>query len=320
MKIISQQQVEQSLSFEQLIPALKKAFSEKFTMPQRQVLQLDIENTEDKSAFALLPSWNNEVIANKMFTYFPDNNTEQGLASLYSKIMLFSRKTGEPLALVDGTSVTYWRTAAVSALASQLLSRENSENLLLFGTGHLAPYLLDAHLNVRGLKHITICGRNSRKIDELITVFSARYPEVKFAACLTNNDNALPSHVNKADIICCATGAKTPLFNGEWLSQGTHIDCLGNHNVDARECDSQTVAKARVFVDSKINNLAEAGELLIPISEGKFAAENIVAELTQMCSVSSPLRNNDTEITLFKSVGTAISDLVAAYSVYLANK
>jgi len=325
MKIISQQQIEQSLTFPTLIPLLKQAFSEKFTMPQRQVLLLDEDNDQNKSAFALLPSWNNEVIANKMFTYFPDNDVAKGLASLYSKIMLFSRKTGEPLALVDGTSVTYWRTAAVSALASQLLSRENSERFLLFGTGNLAPYLLHAHLSVRPLKQITICARNMAKITSLIETFSALYPNVSFAANLltSNQKEELSSLVNKADIICCATGAKTPLFKAEWLSAGTHIDCLGNHNSDARECDTQTVLKSRVFVDSRINNLAEAGELLIPISEGNFSAEDIVAELSEMCEQAQnhqQLRQNEKEITLFKSVGTAISDLVAAYAVYQANE
>ena len=320
MKIISQQQVEQTLNFEQLIPALKQAFSETFTMPQRQVLLLDANNEQDKSAFALLPSWNNEVIANKMFTYFPNNDISQELASLYSKIMLFSRTTGEPLALVDGTSITYWRTAAISALASQLLSRENSENFLLFGTGNLAPYILTAHLSVRGFKNITIYGRNSNKVTALINEFSARYPQVNFTACSTNDETMLAEYVNKTDIICCATGAKTPLFKGEWLSAGTHIDCLGNHNVDARECDTDTILKSQVFVDSKVNNLAEAGELLIPINEGVFSAEQIIGELSDLCKSQETLRKNADDITLFKSVGTAISDLVAAYTVYKAYK
>jgi 1-pyrroline-2-carboxylate reductase [NAD(P)H] len=307
MKIINAQQVEKTLSFEQLIPLLKQTFKEQFTMPQRQVLRLDEDNSQDKSAFALLPSWNNEVIGNKMFTYFPNNKTEQGLASLYSKIMLFDRKTGEPLALVDGTSITYWRTAAVSALASQLLSRENSQQLVLFGTGNLAPYLLHAHLTVRALTTITLCGRNTTKVAMLIKEFSAQYPNVSF-----NISKNLPQEIADADIIVCATAAKTPLFNGEWLSAGTHIDCLGNHNIDARECDTKTILKASVYVDSMANNLAEAGEILLPIAEEVFNANDIIGELTDLCKSIPPVRQSEQEITLFKSVGTAISDLVTA--------
>ena len=139
MKIITAEQVNQCLSFELLVPLLESAFSKPFTMPQRKVFHLD-DSGQSNDAFALLPSWNDEVIGTKAFTYFPDNEVDKGLASLYSKIMLFKRQTGEPLALVDGTSVTYWRTAAISALASRLLSKESSKSMVLFGTGNLAPF------------------------------------------------------------------------------------------------------------------------------------------------------------------------------------
>lgn len=311
MKIINTEQVQQHLSFAELIPLLQESFAKPFHMPQRQVHLLSPEDKSKHDAFALLPSWNEEVIGNKMFTYFPENDANYNLPGLFSKIMLFRRNTGEPLALVDGTSVTYWRTAAISALASQLLSRENSQHLMLFGTGNLASYLLHAHIHVRHLTKITIWGRCANKVQKLINEFSGLYPDISFFTSL-NVDIEIP-HV---DIICCATGAKTPLFNGELISDGCHIDCLGNHMVDARECDSITVQKSRVFVDSLMNTLNEAGELLIPISEGVISEDDIVGELSDMCSQPEILRKSADEITLFKSVGTAISDLVAAYLVY----
>jgi 1-pyrroline-2-carboxylate reductase [NAD(P)H] len=311
MKIINTEQVQNSLSFAELIPLIKQSFCKPFHMPQRQVHLLAPEDHRKHDAFALLPSWNEEVIGNKMFTYFPDNNIEHDLPGLFSKIMLFRRDTGEPLALVDGTSVTYWRTAAISALASQLLSREDSEHLLLFGTGNLAAYLLHAHFSVRGIKKVTIWGRSAEKVQKLITKFSALYPNITFYTSLDVNQE-----IPFVDIICCATGAKTPLFNGELVSKGSHIDCLGNHMPNARECDTHTVTKARVFVDSLLNTLNEAGELIIPIEEGFFKAEDIVGELAQMCKQPEILRQSTDEITLFKSVGTAISDLVTAYLVY----
>jgi len=311
MKIINAEQVQQNLTFNELIPLLKESFNKPFHMPQRQVHALEPANENNHDAFALLPSWNDEVIGNKAFTYFPDNAAKHDLPGLFSKIMLFRRQTGEPLALVDGTSVTYWRTAAISALASQLLSRENSRHLMLFGTGNLASYLLHAHLSVRDIKKVTLWGRSADKVNALIGEFSKHYPEVSFYTSLD-----IKHEVAHADIICCATGAKTPLFNGEWLAQGTHVDCLGNHMVDARECDSQTVQRARVYVDSLTNTLNEAGELLIPIKEGVFNQNNIIGELADICKDPTLLRQSDNEITLFKSVGTAISDLVAAYLVY----
>lgn len=311
MKIISAEQVHQSLNFADLVPLLKQSFSKPFHMPQRQVHLLAPEDKSSHDAFALLPSWNEEVIGNKAFTYFPENAEKHDLPGLFSKIMLFKRNTGEPLALVDGTSVTYWRTAAISALASQLLSREDSKHLMLFGTGNLSTYILHAHLTVRTINKVTIWGRSIAKVGNLIDEMSTQYPQVEFVASSNVDDECA-----KADIICCATASKTPLFNGELIKAGCHIDCLGNHVVNARECDTTTVQRARVFVDSLTNTLNEAGELLIPIEEGAFNAQDIIGELADMCKKPEILRQSAQEITLFKSVGTAISDLVAAYQVY----
>jgi 1-pyrroline-2-carboxylate reductase [NAD(P)H] len=311
MKIIDADQVHASLNFAELIPLLKTSFAKEYSMPQRNVYLLDQHNPDNHDAFALLPAWNDEIIGNKAFTYFPSNNADPGLQSLYSKIMLFSRQSGEPLALVDGTSITYWRTAAVSALASQLLSRENSNHLMLFGTGNLARYLLHAHLTVRPINKVTLVGRNPDKVSRIINELSAQYTDVTFIA-----SNNVAQEIPTADIICCATASKTPLFKGQWLMPGVHLDCLGNHHPNQRECDSQSITRARVYVDSLVNNLAEAGELLLPINEGCFEQGQIVAQLSDMCKSPRILRQSEQDITLFKSVGTAISDLVTAHHVY----
>ncbi|TPH14040.1 ornithine cyclodeaminase family protein [Litorilituus lipolyticus] len=311
MKVISAEQVHQSLNFADLVPLLKDSFSKPFHMPQRQVHLLAPEDKSSHDAFALLPSWNEDVIGNKAFTYFPDNAEKYDLPGLFSKVMLFKRQTGEPLALVDGTSITYWRTAAISALASQLLSRENSRHLMLFGTGNLSTYIIHAHLSVRDISKVTIWGRSLSKVNNIIEEMSAHYPQVEFVASTTVDEECM-----QADIICCATGSKIPLFNGELIKPGCHIDCLGNHVASARECDTTSILRARVFVDSLTNTLNEAGELLIPMSEGVFKAEDIIGELADMCRKPELLRQSADEITLFKSVGTAISDLVAAYQVY----
>ena len=163
---------------------------------------------------------------------------------------------------------------------------------------------------MRDIKQVTLWGRNNAKVRDLITDLKALYPAVTFKASADVNNE-----VESADIICCATGAKTPLFEGKYLSAGCHIDCLGNHMTDARECDTTTVLRARVFVDSLTNTLNEAGELLIPIAEDAFNKNEIVGELADMCKTPAMLRQSNDEITLFKSVGTAISDLVAAHSV-----
>ena len=227
--------------------------------------------------------------------------------------MLFSRDNGVPLALVDGTSVTFWRTAAVSALASRYLSKIDSESMVFFGTGNLSSYMISAHLSVRQLKKVGIVGRNADKVASLIAQMHAQHSKVEFYAIA---EGEVESAVRQADIISCATGSAIPLFKGEWLKPGAHVDLIGNHNHDRRECDTQAILNSSVYVDSRTNVLNEAGELLIPISEGVFNEADVLGELAQLCSGYIPGRKSDSEITLFKSVGTALSDLVGAHFVY----
>ena len=143
MKTIGPEEVHAALSYPALVDALQETFSGEFNMPPRNVFLLD-EQSGSHDAFAVLPSWNTDLIGVKAFTYFPSNS--EPYKSLYSKILLFDRAHGEPLALVDGTTVTFWRTAGISGLATRLLARKDAENLLLLGTGNLAKYIILAIL------------------------------------------------------------------------------------------------------------------------------------------------------------------------------
>jgi 1-pyrroline-2-carboxylate reductase [NAD(P)H] len=304
VRIVEAEEVERALEFPVLIDALDDGFRADFGMPPRQVFQLGGQGSHD--GFALLPAWNHKIIGVKAFTYFPDN-AAAGYASLYSKILLFARSHGQPLALVDGTSVTYWRTAAVSALASRYLSRADASSMLLLGTGRLAPYLVAAHLAVRSLQRVMLWGRDADKVAALQARLQASHPSVEFVCVLD-----LAQEAGSADVIVSATGAATPLLLGDWLAPGCHVDLLGNHSPDRRECDSALVTRSEVYVDSRDNVLREAGELLIPIAEGVFRSEAIRGELKDLCRGAAPGRTSDSQITLFKSVGTALGDLIAA--------
>ncbi|MEZ9197990.1 ornithine cyclodeaminase family protein [Shewanella sp. 10N.286.54.B9] len=311
MQVITAESVHQSLNFKELVDALDETFSRPAGMPQRQVFSLD-ESTSHSDAFAVLPSWNEKTIAVKAFTYFPSNpKKDPNLASLYSKILIFSRETGEPQALVDGTSVTYWRTAAVSALGSRYLSRENSNKLLVCGTGNLASFMALAHASVRPITQIKVWGRSEVKARATIELIRNKRSDIEVIYC-----EDLEASVREADIISCATGSPTPLFPAEWVQAGTHTDFVGNHNHDRRECDSALIQKSAVFVDSKINVFAEAGELLLPVAEGVFSLDEVKGELAQLCRSGTLARESAEQITLFKTVGTALSDLVGAQLVY----
>lgn len=313
MKILTAEDVHAALSYPAMIDALQEAYSGSFNMPPRQVFLLD-DQPENHDAFAVLPSWNDELVAVKSFTYFPDNPKPK-YASLYSKIMLFDRKHGEPLALVDGTSVTFWRTAGISGLASRLLSRENSKTLLLLGTGNLAPYIIRAQLSVRPIDRVIVWGRTLGNAQAVVEQLAKENDAVRFEVA-----DDLQAACGEADIIVSATGSHEPLVFGDWVRPGTHTNFIGNHHAKKRECDTALVAKSKVYADSYVNCFKEAGEVLVPINEGAISKDHVVGELTQMCSGAVALRESADEITLFKSIGMALSDLVGAGCAYHAAK
>ncbi len=308
MTVITADQVHAALRFPEFIDALHQSFAGHHTMPPRQVMLLD-DASGSHDAFAMLPSWNDQVIALKAFTYFPDNQPPS--RTLYSQILLFDRACGEPLALVDGVSVTCWRTAGVSALASRFLSRPDSETLLLLGTGKLAPYLIRAHVSVRPMKKILIWGRSPDKARALAQSMTAEFPELEFEAVTD-----LAPACGQADIVVCATGSQDILIRGEWIQPGTHMDFLGNHHATKRECDTFMITRSRVFVDTRANCFKEAGEILVPVSEGAFSTDQVAGELAELCRGSASARQDDQEITLFKSVGCALGDLCGAVTTW----
>jgi 1-pyrroline-2-carboxylate reductase [NAD(P)H] len=308
MRVITAEQVHAALRFPDFIDALHDTFAGQHTMPQRQLMLLD-DAPDCHDAFAMLPSWNDEVIALKAFTYFPQNQAPR--RTLYSQILLFDRQGGAPLALVDGVSVTCWRTAGVSALASRFLSRADSETLLLIGTGKLAAFLIRAHASVRALKTVLIWGRSLDKASALCAAMAEEMPGLKFRVI-----HDLSEGCGMADIVVCATGSSEILVRGEWIRPGTHTDFLGNHHATKRECDTAMVTRSRVFVDTRVNCFKEAGEILVPVSEGVFTTDRVVGELAELCRGSVPARLEAQEITLFKSVGCALGDLCGALSTW----
>jgi len=308
MKTIGPEEVHAALSYPALVDALQETFSGEFNMPPRNVFLLD-EQSGSHDAFAVLPSWNTDLIGVKAFTYFPGNS--EPYKSLYSKILLFDRAHGEPLALVDGTTVTFWRTAGISGLATRLLARKDAENLLLLGTGNLAKYIIRANASVRPLKRVSVWGRTPSNAAQIVDEMSSELEGVEVTVATD-----LEKSCRQADIIVSATASHEPLVMGDWVTEGTHTDFIGNHHADKRECDTSLVLKSKVYADSYANCFKEAGEILVPISEGVFQKDDVVADLSEMCNGSAPLRQSDDDITLFKSIGMGISDLVGAGLAY----
>lgn len=310
MRLIPAERIHQVLTFPALIASIRHSFASQFCMPARQVLPLKAGKPE---AFALLPAWNETVIGCKLFTYFPDN-PRQGKDRLYANILLFSRQHGEPLALLDGISITLWRTAAISALAASYLANPAARSLVLFGTGRLAPYLVKAYTSIRPLERVYIVGRDKAKAAQLA---ASLQPELQTAAPKLQIEAAecSASLLQSADIICCATASSEPLFPAAWVRPGTLVDALGNHHADCSEIDTQLVVDSLLYLDSRANCLNEAGEVLLPLQAGRINEQHIRGELADLCRTDE-LRWQADRILVFKAVGTALADLAAAHLSY----
>lgn len=308
MQVIEASEVHAALNFKDLVEALRRAFGGPAGAPPRSVYKLE-EDGSSNDAFAVLPAWSSEVIGVKAFTYLP-SNVPKGLDILNSKILLFKREDGTPLALVDGTSVTYWRTAAVAALGADYLARKDASRLLVCGTGNLSPYMAQAHATVRPITDGAIWGRNPDKAAKVVEELNSKRPDVNWRVA-----GDLESEAREADVISCATASHDPIIFGDWIGAGQYADFIGNHEKDGRECDTELVVKSRFYVDSRANVLNECGEILIPIEEGRVTEDHIVGELADLCSGRVKGRQSDDEITVYKSVGSALSDLAAAQLV-----
>lgn len=305
MRIIDRAEVDSTLSYPVLVQALRDAFAQPSTVPRRSLFPLS-DAPQSRDALGVQTAWTADTIAIKTFTWLPDNPAH-GRDTVHAKILLFDRSTGTPLALVDGTSVTLWRTAAVSALAADYLARPNARVLLLCGTGALAPCMALAHAAVRPIGRVLVWGRRHERAVATAAAVRDRRADLD---CDVVND--LQTAAQEADVISCATASLDPLVFGASVCAGTHVDLVGNHDRTGRECDTELILKSRVYVDTRTNVLGEAGELLIPVAEGAFSPEQVVGELSELCTGVVSGRTDDTQVTLFKSVGTALSDLAAA--------
>ncbi len=304
MRIISAAEVEGALDFNSLVERLRQTFRRETIVPTRHHHTLGNGKSGD-AALYLMPAWQTGYVAGvKMMTEFPDN-AALGLPSAMGAYLLLDGKTGSPKALIDGPMLTLKRTAAASALASRYLSRPDCERLLMVGTGALAPYLITAHASVRPICNVLIWGRTAAKAEKLARRLNRRDFRVDFT-------QDLQSAMQGADVISCATSSRDPLIEGRWLRPGQHVDLVGSCSPETRESDDEAVRRSRVFVDTRAAALEQAGDLAQPVRDGVLDPADIAGDFFDMARGDRAGRRYYDQITLFKSVGTAIEDLAAA--------
>jgi alanine dehydrogenase len=237
-------------------------------------------------------------------------NKEAGFPSHQGIVMLFDAKNGQPLMLFDALEITAIRTAAASAVATKLLSRKNSSILAVIGSGEQAKRHIEAMLLVRNIKQINLWSRNENNAKLLVNELSAEYN--------------IPIHIEKnvqqavehADIICTVTASKEPVIMGDWIAAGTHINAVGSSTAATRELDTTAIVRSKLFTDRYESIFNEAGDFLIPKKEGAITDEHVNAEIGEVLSGTKKGRENDEEITVFKSLGIAAEDIFSAYHIY----
>jgi alanine dehydrogenase len=282
-----------------LVEPLRRAFVSNAVSPARA--HYDLDAVDRRRALLLMPSWQPDGdIGVKIVTVYPDN-ADRGLPSVNAAYVLFSGQTGEPRAWIDGRALTLIRTAAVSALAADLLAPATPDVLLMVGTGALSRYFVEGHLAVRRYRSVLIWGRDPQKAAAVARDLSARGWPVGVA-------DDLESAARSADVISCATQAQQPLIKGRWLKSRCHLDLVGSFRPTMREADDDCMRGAFIAVDT-LTALTESGDLSEPLAHGIIAKDDISLLGELIVLKAAPSRAPK---TVFKAVGVAHADLAVA--------
>ena len=298
--------MESNTNFGELIGLLDQGFSDVAVQtPMRH--HHDYSNPKEgiDSTLLLMPAWDpGKDVGVKIVTVNP-NNAAYNLPTIQGTYVYLDAHQGFVKAILDAKGLTAKRTAAASALAASYLAKENASSLLMIGTGVLSSNLIKAHASVRPIKNVFIWGRDLTKAKALADGFQGGSLKVKAV------ENYLP-YLSKVDVISCATLSRTPLIFGKNLVPGQHLDLVGAYKKDMREADDDTVLRANIFLDTFQGGLKESGDIVIPVQNGILKETDIKADLFGLCSKAKKGRQQDDEITLFKSVGHASEDLIGA--------
>ena len=301
IRCIDARQIAQACDFPGLIAHLRAAHREPPAAVERVLMQQRSAAGID-DAVLVWPAWQpGRNLGVKVVTMFPGNRAVPAVQGVY---LLFDGNDGSPQAVIDGTELTYWKTAADSALGADLLARPDARELLMVGAGALAPHLIRAYQAIRPqLRQVRVWNRSADKAQAVASAV------IGTPAAMASD---LEAAVRQADIVCCATASHAPLVHGDWLRPGTHLDLVGGFTPAMREADDTAVRRARIFVDSRWFTVEHAGDLTQPIASGAITRDAVRGDLFDLTRGAVSGRDHYRDITLFKSVGTALEDLAAA--------
>lgn len=306
MRMIDAQQVHTLLDYPGLIEGLRQGHLQH--IDEAGSLLLSDESAPATKHFLVLPAWQHDrAMGVKLVTVFPDNlHNEATLPSVQAVYILFDARNGEPIACIDGTALTYRKTAADSGLGSTLLSRTDSRAMVMVGAGGLAPHVIQAHIAARpSIDRVQIWNRTHARAEAVAE--QLEIPGVDISATTD-----LEAAVRQADVISCATNATEPLVMGAWLQPGSHLDLIGSYTTDMHEADEDALVRASVFGDSHTRMLEDSGEIADALASGALTASDIVGDLFDLAQGRCRGRESADEITLFKNAGGGHLDLMTA--------
>ena len=314
MLVINARRVKELLPMKEAIEADKKAFLLHSAGQTEVPVRLGFE-IPDRGSVLFMPAYVNGDIGSvgvKIVSVFP-GNLAKGITSVPAQVLLVDCETGVVNALMDGSEITRLRTGAISGAATDILARRDASVGALFGTGGQAPAQLEALLCARPLKEVRIFDLLPERIAPFIennSELAERYGAKLIAA------KSSGEAIDGADVITTVTTAKTPVFDGTKIKRGAHVNGVGSFLPTSRELDEKLLSRARVFVDNREAVLAEAGDFLIPAAAGAYDLNSIAGEIGDVLAGKLAGRTSDDEITVLKTVGYAVLDVVAADAIY----
>ncbi|CAA9526363.1 MAG: Ornithine cyclodeaminase [uncultured Thermomicrobiales bacterium] len=244
----------------------------------------------------------------KIVSVFPAN-LERGLATINALVCLVSDETGEPVAIMDGTYLTALRTGAGCGAATDLLARPDSRTLVVFGSGAQGVTQAAAVCAVRPIERIVVVDPNRAALERYRAAIARDWPDLGDRIETREREDGA---IADADVVCTATTSRTPVFDAAGVRPGTHVNAVGSYTPQMQELPSALVARSTVVVDAAEAAVAEAGDLIVPMTEGLVGLEHYQRELGMVVSGTVPGRTSSDELTLFKSVGNAVQDVVVA--------
>jgi ornithine cyclodeaminase len=313
MLILAREDMRRAATMPEIMDAVAAGFAQLSGGQADVPLRPHITIPAQEATALVMPAYlrGDEKLGVKLLTLFP-HNPANGLPAIAALVVLFDTTNGRPLALMDGGLLTALRTGAASGVATRLMARRDARTLAIFGAGGQAFAQVWAVCVARGIERVWLVNRTPEHAQRLaaeLRVFGAPMPvDVRVAG-------SAKEALGEADVICCATGSSTPLFEDGDLRPGAHINGIGSYRTTMREVPGATVARARVIVDQLAAAWAEAGELVLARDEGLIAETHVVGELGKVVLGQVTGRVDDKQITFFKSVGNAAQDVAAAHVI-----